>query len=185
MVVGLRFGPTIIDDLVRAVALRSTRSPLLAHRAILVPMRRVEAEALVGAPRDEVWQLLDDLEGMPRWMPGVRAVSSSGPAHKGTLYQERSVVLGMPRTQRWEIADHRPATRQARVSRDGALEQTLLLQLDARGSGTRLHAEIQLRSSLPLPLGPLHEMLATFAAGPRARALTAGVKRAFEGRPRR
>ena len=71
-------------------------------------MRRVEAEALVGAPRDDVWQLLDDLEGLPRWLPGIRAVTVSGPAHVGTLYRERSVVLGMPRTRDWEIEQHRP-----------------------------------------------------------------------------
>lgn len=148
-------------------------------------MRRVEAEALVGASRDEVWQLLDDLEGMPRWLPGVRAVSASGPAHKGTLFQERSEALGVPRTRRWEIVEHRPTTRQVRVCRDGAMEKTLTLSLDARGSGTRLRAEVRLRSSLVIPFGPLHELAATFAAGPMARRLTAAVKRAFEGRPRR
>ena len=57
-------------------------------------MRHVEAEALVGASRDEVWELLDDLEDMPRWLPRVRAVSPSGPAHVGTLYQVRTVTLG-------------------------------------------------------------------------------------------
>jgi carbon monoxide dehydrogenase subunit G len=148
-------------------------------------MRRVEAEALVGASRDEVWQLLDDFEGMPRWLPGVRAVSASGPAHKGTLFQVRTEMLGVPRTRRWEIDEHRPPTRQIRVSRDGAMEQTMLLSLDARGSGTRLRAEIRLRSSLVIPFGPLHELLATFTAGPMARQYTASVKRAFEGRPRR
>jgi carbon monoxide dehydrogenase subunit G len=148
-------------------------------------MRHVEAEALVGAPRDEVWQLLDDLEGMPRWLPGVRAVSVSGPAHKGTLYQERSEVLGVARTHRWEIEEHRPPTRQVRVSRDGALEQTLVLVLDTRGSGTRLHVRVRLRSTLVPPLGALHELLATFVAGPRARRLTTAAKRAFEGLPRR
>jgi carbon monoxide dehydrogenase subunit G len=148
-------------------------------------MRRVEAEALVGASRDEVWQLLDDLEGMPRWLPGVRAVSTSGPAHVGTLYRERSVVLGFPRTRDWEIAEHRPPHRQVRVAHDGTLERALVLTLDVRGSGTRLRAELELRSSLPFPAGLLHEMLATFAAGASARRRVQAVKRAFEGRPRR
>jgi len=148
-------------------------------------MRRVEAEALVGASRDEVWQLLDDLEGMPRWLPGVRAVSASGPAHIGTLYQERIQILGMPRTRHWEIEEHRPPTREVRVARDGSLECAMVLSLDVRGSGTRLKAELELRSSLAGPLGVAHEMLATFTAGASARHFVGAVKRAFEGRPRR
>ncbi len=148
-------------------------------------MRRVEAEALVGAPRDEVWRLLDDLEAMPRWLPGVRAVSATGPAHRGTLYQVRSDRLGLPRVRRWEIEAHRPPVRQTRVSRDGPLERSVTLALDTRGSGTRLHAVVELRSSLVAPLGLLHEMLATFAAGASARRLVEAVKRAFEGRPGR
>jgi carbon monoxide dehydrogenase subunit G len=148
-------------------------------------MRRVDAEALVGASRDEVWQLLEDLEGMPRWLPSVRAVSASGPAHVGTLYQERTQILGMPRTRQWEITEHRPPTREVRVASDGSLERALVLSLDARGSGTRLRAEMELRSSLAGPLGLAHEMLATFTAGASARAFVGAVKRAFEGRPRR
>jgi carbon monoxide dehydrogenase subunit G len=148
-------------------------------------MRRVEAEALVGASRDEVWRLLDDLEGMPRWLPGIRMVTTSGPAHVGTLYREQSALLGFPRTREWEIAEHRPLQRQTRVSRDGSLERELVLMLDTRGSGTRLRAELRLRSSLGFPGGRLLEILATFTAGPSARRLVGAVKRAFEGRPGR
>ena len=147
-------------------------------------MRRVEAEALVGAPRDEVWQLLDDLEGLPRWLPGVRAVSTSGPAHVGTLYREHVALLGIPRARDWEIRQHRPPHRQVRVAREGSLERTLVLTLEARGSGTRLHAAMELRSAHPFPFGPLHEMLGTFTAGAGARQLVEAAKGAFEGRPR-
>ena len=147
-------------------------------------MRRVEAEALVGASRDEVWQLLDDLGGMPRWLPGVRAVSSSGPARVGTLYRERTMTLGVPRTRDWEIVEHRPPARQVRVAREGRLERAVVLSLDARGSGTRLRAELELRSTLAFPLGVVHEMLATFSAGATARRLVGAVKLAFEGSPR-
>ncbi len=181
MVVGLRFGPTARDWL---AARPSDANLPLPARAILMPMRRVEAEALVGASRDEVWHLLDDLEGMPRWLPGVRAVSASGPARRGTLYQVRTVMLGVPRTRHWEIEGLRPPQRQVHVARDGVLERTLVLTLDSRGSGTRLRAEVELRSSLMVPLGLGHEMLATFTAGSFARQLVGAVKRAFEGRSR-
>ena len=71
------------------------------------------------------------------------------------------------------------------MARDGSLERALVLTLDVRGSGTRLRAELELRSSLTFPAAPLHEMLATFTAGASARRLVEAVKRAFEGRPRR
>jgi carbon monoxide dehydrogenase subunit G len=147
-------------------------------------MRRVAGEALVGAPRDEVWQLLDDLEGMPRWMPGVQGVSASGPAHLGTLYTTRTLVLGVARGRDWEITEHRPLHRQVRSTREGSLERRLVLTLDARGSGTRLHAELELRSALPFPLGPVHELVAAASSFGTPGAFAGAVKRAFEGRPR-
>ncbi len=147
-------------------------------------MRRVEAEALVGASRDEVWELIDDLAGMPRWLPGLRSVVPSGPAHVGTLYRERTSMLGVSRTRDWEIVEHRRPGRQVRVSREGSLERALVLTLDSRGSGTRVRAELELRSAVAFPLGLVHEMLSTFAAGIAARRFVGAVKRAFEGRPR-
>ncbi len=147
-------------------------------------MRRVEAEALVGAPRDEVWRLLDDLEGMPRWLPRVRAVSASGPIRVGALYRERSAALGVPRTREWEVVDYRPPVRQTRRTRDGTLERTVVLTLDARGSGTRLRAEVELRSTLAAPLGTVHEVLSMLGACLGARGFARAVKGAFEG-PRR
>ena len=147
-------------------------------------MRRVEAEALVGASRDEVWQLLDDLEGEHRWLPGVRAVTASGPARVGALYREQSALLGIRRTREWEIEEHRPPHRQVRVSQDGSLERALVLTLEARGSGTRLHAALELRSSAAFPGSLVHETLAALTAIGSTRRLVGAVKRAFEGRPR-
>jgi carbon monoxide dehydrogenase subunit G len=147
-------------------------------------MRRVEAEELVGASRDEVWELLDDLEGMPSWLPRVRAITASGPAHAGTLYRERTSTFGVPGLRDWEIVEHRRPTRQVRVAFDGGLERAIVFTLEARGTGTRLHVEVELRSSLPVPLGLVHEMLATFGAGPAAHQLVQAVKRTLEDAPR-
>ena len=62
-------------------------------------MRRVEAAALVGASRDEVWELYDDIAGMPRWVPSVREIRYvSGPARVGTVYRERTRIAGIPGT---------------------------------------------------------------------------------------
>jgi carbon monoxide dehydrogenase subunit G len=147
-------------------------------------MRRVAAEALVGASRDEVWQLLDDLESMPRWLPGVRAVASSGPTRAGTRYRTRTSVLGVVRRRDWEVVEHRPPHRQVRVASEASLERRLVLTLDTRGSGTRLHAEVEFRSTLPFPMGAAHEVAAAAWSAGSAQRLVGAVKRAFEGRPR-
>ena len=79
-------------------------------------MRRVEADALVGASRDEVWQLYDDIAGTPRWVPSVREILYvSGPARVGTVYRERNRIA----TAQWEIVEHRRPTRQVHVSDEG------------------------------------------------------------------
>ncbi len=74
-------------------------------------MRRVEADALVGASRDEVWELYDDIAGTPRWVPFVREILYvSGPARVGTVYRERTRIVGIPGSG--AVGDHgAPAAR--------------------------------------------------------------------------
>jgi carbon monoxide dehydrogenase subunit G len=145
-------------------------------------MRRVDAEALVGASRDEVWELLDDIAGMPRWVPGLQAISSlSGPAHVGTVFRERMVSAGVTRFRTWEIAEYRRPTALVRVAVDGGMSRTLIVTLDGRGTGTRVHVGVELRSTLPFGLRVVHELLVAPAAAASARSFVDAVKRAFEG----
>jgi hypothetical protein len=145
-------------------------------------MRRVEADALVGASREEVWELLDDIAAMPRWLPGVRAISSvSGPARVGTIYREETAIAGVARHRTWEITEHRRPLRQVRLALDAAMERVLILTLDGRGTGTRLHAAVELRSTLPIGIRLLHEIVAMPGAAAGVGALVTAAKRAFEG----
>jgi Polyketide cyclase / dehydrase and lipid transport len=144
-------------------------------------MRRVEAEALVGARREEVWQLYDDIAGTPRWLPFVEEILYvSGPARVGCVYRERTRLAGVPATEQWEIAVHRPQSRQVHVSFSHAMESALIITFEARGTGTWVHQAAELRSRLWGPLGWLHELLASFAAGHGVRAAVTGAKAAFE-----
>ncbi len=149
-------------------------------------MRRVEAEALVGASRDEVWRLYDDIAGMPRWVPFIREIDYvSGPARVGTVYRGRGWLAGLPGAEQWEIVEYRRPSSQVHVTRTRGLEVSLALRFEARGTGTWVHQAADLRSKLWGPLGWLHEVV---AAGPVAwsvRAAAAGAKRAFEGDPPR
>lgn len=153
---------------------------------ILAPMRRVEAAALVGASRDEVWELYDDIAGTPRWVPAVQAISYvSGPARVGTVYRERTRVMGVPGATQWEITEHRRPIRQVHVSEAGLLERVRLIAFEARGSGTWVREAAEIRSTLWGPLGFLHELVAIFPVGLTVRSAVTGAKRAFEGSPRR
>ncbi len=144
-------------------------------------MRRIVAETLIGASKDEVWALLDDLAGMPRWLPRVRAVTSiSGPARTGTVYRERSSFLGLPGARDWEIAQHRRPTRQVRVAEDGGLRREMTLVLEPRGTGTLLHATLTLHALMPGPAGALLEMVASWPAAWGLRSFAGSAKRAFE-----
>jgi uncharacterized protein YndB with AHSA1/START domain len=144
-------------------------------------MRRIVAETLIGASKDEVWALLDDLAGMPRWLARVRAVTSiSGPAHVGTMYRERTTILGIPSARDWEITEHRKPTRQVRVAEDGGLRRQMTLVLEPRGTGTLLHATMELQTIMPGPAGALLEMAASLTAAWGIRTFTESVKRAFE-----
>jgi hypothetical protein len=146
----------------------------------------VEAEALVGASRDEVWDLYDDIPGTPRWVPFVEAVVYvSGPAGVGTVYRERTRLAGVAGTEQWEIVEHRRPVRQVHVSRAFGLLSTLTITFEARGTGTWVHQAAELRSGLWGPLGWLHEAVVAIPAGWGVRGAVAGAKRAFEGEPPR
>ncbi len=148
-------------------------------------MQRVTADGLVGASRDEVWELFDDIAGTPRWAPWVREIAYvSGPARVGAVYRARTRILGLPGTAQWEITEYRRPARQVHESAGGALARRRIVTLEGRGSGTNLHVALELRSSLPGPLGWLHERLAGVAEGPAIRGSVGAVKRRFEGRPR-
>jgi hypothetical protein len=149
-------------------------------------VRRVEAEALVGASRDEVWQLYDDIEGTPLWVPFVRDILYvSGPARVGTVYRERTRLMGVPGTQQWEIVEHRRMSRQVHLSEGFGIETALVITFEGRGTGTWVHEAAELRSRLWGPFGWLHEWLMSIPAAWGVSAAVAGAKRAFEGDPPR
>lgn len=150
-------------------------------------MRRVEAEALVGASRAEVWALFDDIPGTPRWVPFVEEILYvSGPAAVGTVYRERTRVGLVRSVAQWEIVEHdRRRWTQVHVSRDMGLDSRLTIRLEARGTGTLVRQVSDIRSRLPIPMSWLHELVVALVAGSGVRGAVAGAKRAFEGdRPR-
>lgn len=149
-------------------------------------MRTVEAEALVGASRDEVWRLYDDIAGLPSWLPSVREiVYVSGPSRVGTVYRERGRFAGLPSAQQWEIVEYRRQTLQVHEARTGGVLVRLVLRFEARGTGTLVHHAAELRSGLWGPLGWLHAAIVAVPVAWGVREMATRAKRAFEGDPPR
>lgn len=148
-------------------------------------MRRVEAEALVGASRGEIWQLLDDLGGLASWLPGVAEVRLlGGPPGRGTRYRVR-MRAGLGGEADWVVDEHRRPARQVHATEDARLARRRILTLEQRGTGTRVHETVELRSALHAPAGWLHEVVAGVREGWLADRRAAALKRLFEERGRR
>lgn len=62
------------------------------------------AEAVIAAPRDEVWSALTDWSRVPDWMDGVEELRASGPVAPGTVLtfttggrdRDSSIVMAEP-----------------------------------------------------------------------------------------
>lgn len=62
------------------------------------------AEAVIAAPRDEVWAALTDWSRVPDWMDGVEQLRASGPVAPGTILtfttrgrdRDSSIVVAEP-----------------------------------------------------------------------------------------
>lgn len=62
-------------------------------------------EAMISAPRDEVWATLTDWSRAPEWMDGVEALAADGPVATGTVL----TFTAGGRDRRSAIVDCRPS----------------------------------------------------------------------------
>jgi hypothetical protein len=145
-------------------------------------MRRVEATALIASPADRAFALYDDIPNTPDWVPFVSEILSVSPGRTGvgTIYREKTRLLGIPSVQEWRIVEHRPPREQVHVSPDLGMESRLTMTFVTRGSGTLLTQAVELDSRLPGPLGWLHELLVSTIAGRSMAGAIAGGKRMLE-----
>ena len=119
-------------------------------------LREVRAEALVAAPRDAVWRILSDHEGMPRWMPVREVVRRRDgvpePDGIGAIRTVKSAGLAFDE----EIVDAKPGERlEYRVIAGAPLrDHRGVVRLSAEGAGTRVVWTVRFRPWIP-GTGPL------------------------------
>src|SRR3954468_14062984 len=145
-------------------------------------MRRVEATALIASPADRAFALYDDIPNTPDWVPFVSEILSVSPGRTGvgTVYREKTRLLGIPSVQEWRVIEHRPPREQVHLSRDLGMDSRLTMTFITRGSGTLLTQAVELDSRLPGPLGWLHEVVVAAVAARSMASAIAGGKRMLE-----
>ena len=118
----------------------------------------------------------------PDWVPFVSEILSVSPGRTGvgTVYREKTRLLGIPSVQEWRIVEHRPPREQVHASHDMGMDSRLTMTFVTRGSGTLLTQAVDLDSRLPGPLGWLHELLVAAVAGRSMASAIAGGKRMLE-----
>src|SRR4051794_41892222 len=81
-------------------------------------MRRVEATALIASPADRAFALYDDIPNTPDWVPFVSEILSVSPGRTGvgTVYREKTRLLGIPSVQEWRGVEHPPPPREGHPS---------------------------------------------------------------------
>ncbi|KUI11579.1 polyketide cyclase [Mycobacterium sp. GA-1285] len=103
----------------------------------------LQAETTIDAPVTKVWELISDLNNMPRWSPQCRLMKTFGPLQPGarTINLNRRKFLVWPTTSR--ITEVIPEKKLAfRVNENGTVWS---YELEPTETGTRLvetrHAE--------------------------------------------
>ena len=78
-------------------------------------MPRIEVAVDIGASPEVVWDFVSDLRRIPEWIEDTLAMLSvePEPAQRGTLYRERSRILGpLSQVTTWTITEFDPPRRQ-------------------------------------------------------------------------
>jgi uncharacterized membrane protein len=119
-------------------------------------MQTVEVKVDVDAPREAVWQFLEDVRRYPEWIDFVREVTevSETPPRLGTRYVERAKPGPKEGTYAWTITAWEPPRRQVHEHSGGEMEIHLTIDLADRPGGTAWTHRLEFRA-LPAfrPLG--------------------------------
>jgi hypothetical protein len=146
-------------------------------------MRTVAVETQIDADAQFVWDLYADVPGSAEWVPFVEEVLYvSGPAGLGQVYRERTRLGGMSGVSQWQVVEWQPPHRQVQLSTDMRMNSRLIIEVEPLAGGTRLRQATELRSTLPGPLGRLHEFVFARVAGRGIRQAVAAAKRRLEAR---
>lgn len=114
-------------------------------------MERIEVERLIPAPREKVWALLADHEGMRRWMPVREVVRRRPGAPDPNGVGAVRTIRGMGLVLEEQVTAFEPNERMEYVLTEGApiRDHVGEVRLAQEGAGTRVRWTVQFRPVVP------------------------------------
>ena len=110
---------------------------LLAETAKGEAPEPIHSIVVIDAPIQQVWDVLADIEGQPRWMHDMKAVRMDGEGHVGVGSTGEATVriFGIAVTDPVTITEFEPPTRFA-LTHDGSFKGGGVFELEAGADGT-------------------------------------------------
>jgi hypothetical protein len=144
-------------------------------------VRRIEAEALVRAAPQRVWDLYADVHRSAAWVPFVEEVLwVEGEPGVGQRYRERTRLLGTTDEAEWQIVEWDPPRRQVQRSDEKGMTSHLAIEVETSADGARVRQIVTLQSRLPRPIAWYHEALFAVVGGHGIRSAVRAAKRHLE-----
>lgn len=131
----------MIGRLLRVIGLSAVAALLadrfLAERDGEQGVPAIDSLVVVDAPIADVWAIVADVAGQPRWMRDLKAITfmTSGPVGRGTRAVGRVRILGVPVEDVVEITAFEPPTRFA-IRHEGLVAGSGEIRLEPGVDGT-------------------------------------------------
>jgi carbon monoxide dehydrogenase subunit G len=99
---------------------------------------RIELTVEIARAREDVFELLSDIERLPEWQASAIAAHAEGPLGEGSRIAERRRLLGRELDTELEVVAYEPPKRLTLRSLGGPVNFTVDHELAAQGGGTQL-----------------------------------------------
>ena len=117
-------------------------------------MSRIEVSVDIGASPEVVWAFVSNLRRIPEWIEDTRAMLSvePEPAQKGTVYKERSRIIGpVSQATTWTITEFDPPRFQKHDGRVPMMASTSVsFGLEPSAGGTKFTLVFEYTPGNPL-----------------------------------
>jgi hypothetical protein len=118
-------------------------------------MGRAEANIIVGASAEAVWNLLNDIDHTPEWVVGLvdAEMQTQGKYGVGSVYVDHNRIGPIPQVTPWTVTEFDPMSRQVHESDSNVLPSTMIINLGRVSKGTHIQMIVKYRF-MPF-LGPI------------------------------
>lgn len=130
-------------------------------------MSCVEANIIVGASIETVWNCLNDITHTSNWVNGLvnAEIITRGKYGKGSIHVQHSRAGLLPLTTTWAVTAFEPRSRQVHISQSAALPAALTIYVSRVAQGTQIQIGLDYRF-LPM-LGAVSRGLERFVLDKR------------------